>query len=67
MQAPEAISMTITAAIALADGGGALARGARMRMQSHCRKFLSTFCCGADEAKTLPPFTVRLRKRKPRC
>ena len=67
MQATEAISMTMTAAIAPADGGGTLARGARTSTQIHCRKFLSMFCRGADEAKTLPPFTARLRKRKPRC
>src|SRR6202020_1222004 len=67
MQATEAISMTMTATTALADGGGTLARGARTRTLIHCRKFLSTFCHGADEDKTLPPFTVRLRQRRPRC
>jgi hypothetical protein len=67
MQATEAISVTMTAAMALADGGGALVRGARASTQIHCRKFLSMFCRGADEAKTLPPFTARLRRRKPRC
>ena len=34
MQATEAISMTMTTAIAPADGGGTLARGARTRTQS---------------------------------
>ena len=61
------VSMTMTAAIAPADGGGTLARGVRTTTQIHCRKFLSTFCRGADEDKTVPPFTARLRTRKPRC
>ena len=67
MHATDAISMTMIAAMALADGGGTLARGARTSTQIHRRKFLSMFCRGADEAETLPPFTARLRKRKPRC
>jgi len=62
MQAIEAASMTMTAAIAPVDGGGTLARAGRARTQIHCRKFLSTFCRGADEAKTLPPFTARPRR-----
>jgi hypothetical protein len=35
MQATEAISMTMIAAIALADGGGTFARGARASTQIH--------------------------------
>jgi hypothetical protein len=62
MQATEAISMTMIAVIALADGGGTLARGGRASTQIHRWKFLSMFCRGADEAKTLPPFTARLLK-----
>jgi hypothetical protein len=64
MDATEAISMTMTAAIVPADGGGTLVRGARTSTQIHCRKFLSMFRRGADEAKT-SSFTARLRKRKP--